>query len=217
MAKKTKGREFCAHAKIVRLVGKNKTVLDIGCSGGALAEKLAANGCRVIGIEYSKELAAEAAERCEDVLVGDVQSMDLKLKPESFDVLLFADVLGHLREPSAVLQKTRPLLKKNGEIIVSVPNIANWRTRVKLLFGKFDYAEQGIMDRTHVHFYTLKTARELVESNGFAVKKIETVPSFPFLNPGQAYAIGRMKQFFSGVFPGMFSFQFLIAAEKKGA
>jgi len=217
MAKKNKEREFCAHAKIVRLVGENKTVLDVGCGRGILAAKLAENGCRVIGIEYSKELAAEAAERCEGVLVGDAQSMDLKLKPESFDVLLFADVLEHLREPRAVLQKTRPLLKKNGEIIVSVPNIANWRIRLNLLLGRFDYAEQGIMDRTHMHFYTLKTARELVESNGFAVKKIETVPSFPFPNPGQAHAIGRMKQFFSGIFPGLFSFQFLIAAGKKGA
>ena len=217
MAKKNKGGEFCAHAKLVRLVGKNKAVLDVGCGRGALAEKLAANGCSVIGIEYSKELAADAADRCEDVLVGDVQSMDLKLKPESFDVLLFADVLEHLREPGTVLQKTRQLLKKNGEIIVSVPNIANWRTRMKLLSGKFDYADQGIMDRTHVHFYTLKTARELVESSGFAVKKIETVPSFPFPNPGQAYAIGRVKQFFSGIFPGLFSFQFLIVAGKKGA
>jgi SAM-dependent methyltransferase len=79
-----------------------------------------------------------------------------------FDYIVFADVLEHLRDPAAVLRRCLPALKETGKIIISVPNIANWIIRLSLLFGKFDYMDRGILDRTHLRFFTLRSLKQLM-------------------------------------------------------
>lgn len=89
----------------------------------------------------------------------------------SFDVLLFADILEHLLDPLAVLRRFLPYLRDGGEVVVSLPNIANWTIRLQLLRGRWSYTESGLMDATHLHFYTRATARELLLQAGLHIRR----------------------------------------------
>lgn len=79
-------------------------------------------------------------------------------------------MLEHLKYPERLLWEAKALLKSGARIIVSLPNIAHWGVRLRLLFGRFEYSDYGIMDRTHLHFYTVKTGRALLEEQGYAVE-----------------------------------------------
>ena len=89
-----------------------------------------------------------------------------------FDVALAADVLEHLRDPDRALQLIRSLVRPEGRLIVSLPNVAHASVRLPLLFGRFRYGRTGILDETHLRLYTYTTARELVESGGFTVERL---------------------------------------------
>ena len=106
--------------------------------------------------------------------------MDLEeLTPLSFDVLLMADVLEHLKEPLETLRKLSQFLSEEGFALTVLPNIAHLYFRLKLLIGQFDYQEKGTLDRTHLRFYTLKTAKRLVTDAGFQVEFVDvSVPMF---------------------------------------
>lgn len=160
--------------RIFQLVDSDKVVLDVGCATGKLLEKLRAEkGCHTVGIEMDDILADQARPRCHQLIVGNVETLDLPFQADQFDVIVFADVLEHLRIPGDVLKRLRAYLKNNGAVIISIPNIAFITARLNLLLGRFDYTEYGIMDRGHLRFFTLKTARELVTESGFRVVSVE--------------------------------------------
>jgi 2-polyprenyl-3-methyl-5-hydroxy-6-metoxy-1,4-benzoquinol methylase len=145
-----------SHALLVELVGIEKRVLDVGCAAGDLGLVLKQRGCRVAGVELDP-VAAEAADRIlDELLVGDVNDLDLvgHFGKESFDVVVFGDVLEHLADPVSVLRKVRPLLTKTGSIVASIPNVAHGSIRLALLDGRFDYRELGLLDATHLRFFT---------------------------------------------------------------
>ncbi len=195
-----------AHQKMLGLVGKNKRILEVGCGSGFVSERLQRNGCAVTAIELDRKSAERAKRFCEKVLVRDVEKMGLGLKPNSFDAILFGDVLEHLQNPAKVLVGLKRFLRPSGRIVVSIPNLANWKIRLGLLFGKFDYADEGILDKTHLHFFTRKTARELLEGCGYEIVQSDFVPSFPF---------PFFKSVFARLNPNAFAFQFIFAARKK--
>ena len=195
-----------SHQKVVCLVGRNKKVLELGCGKGYVSERLKQNGCRVTGIEISGDNAKQARRHCEKVIVGNVETMKMPFRQNTFDAILSGDVLEHLHEPKAALEKVMPFLKDDGVIIVSLPNIANWKIRLKLLLGKFDYADWGIMDRTHLRFFTRKTARKLLEDAGYTIMYEDYVPSFPF---------PVFKKLLSRSNPNAFAYQFIFAARKS--
>ncbi len=199
-------RKTGAHMKMLALVGAGKKVLEVGCGRGSVSERLQKNGCAVTAIEINPDSAESAGKFCERVIVGDIETLRLDFKRGEFDVILFGDVLEHLRGPLAVLLKLKPFLGAGGRIVVSVPNVANWKIRLKLLFGKFDYAGQGIMDRTHLRFFTRKTILQLIGEAGFKVEKSDFVPSVPF---------HFLKPLIARVDPNLFAFQFLFSAGKK--
>ncbi|MGH9178986.1 MAG: methyltransferase domain-containing protein [Acidimicrobiales bacterium] len=145
-----------SHALLVELVGTERRVLDVGCAAGDLGRVLKQRGCRVAGVELDP-LAAEAADRVlDELLVGDVNELDLvaHFGKESFEVVVFGDVLEHLADPVSVLRKVRPLLTKTGSIVASIPNVAHGSIRLALLAGRFDYRELGLLDATHLRFFT---------------------------------------------------------------
>ena len=199
-------RNTGSHQKLVKLVGKNKRVLEMGCGKGFVSQRLKQNGCIITAIEIDKKNAEAAKRFCEKVFIGNIETMKPNFKPKSFDVITFGDVLEHLYNPANVLQQVKPFLKDDGLLIVSIPNIANWKARLKLLFGKFDYEAQGIMDKTHLRFFTRKTARNLLEETGFKIVKSDFVPSFPF---------PFFKKYLAKINPSLFAFQFIFAAKKK--
>lgn len=197
------------HAKLVALVGSGKRVLDVGCSSGYLARPLAANGCTVVGLELDPAAAEEARSVCEDVLVGDVETMQLPFEERSFDVVLCGDLVEHLRDPEAFLARVRPLLRPDGRLVLTTPNVANWSMRIGLLVGRWRYTERGILDRTHTHLFTRKTLVETLERAGYRVDVLDFTVPLPVLRNAAtervAHAVGRIR-------PSLFAYQFVVAA-----
>ena len=197
------------HAKLLALVGSGKRVLDVGCSSGYLARPLVARGCAVVGLELDPAAAAEARDVCEEVLVGDVESMELPFEPGSFDVVLCGDLIEHLRDPEAFLARVRPFLNADGRLVLTTPNVANWAMRLGLLAGRWTYTERGILDRTHTYLFTRSTLVETLERAGYRVVELDfTVPLPVARTPTTervAHAIGRLR-------PPLFAYQFVAAA-----
>ena len=197
------------HAKLLALVGSGKRVLDVGCSSGYLARPLVARGCTVVGIEQDPAAAEAAREICEEVILGDVEELELPFAPASFDVVLCGDLVEHLRDPERLLARMRPLLRDDGRLVLTTPNVANWALRLGLLFGRWRYTDRGLLDRTHVHLFTRQTLVETLESAGFRIVELDFTVPVPVLgSPGverAAHAIGRVR-------PPLFAYQFVVAA-----
>lgn len=156
-----------------------RTILDVGCGTGALGELLSKNGNVVDGITYSEEEAPIARERIASVRVLDLNDAKaVSALSGSYDALIFADVLEHLLNPRDTLASLLARLKPGGFVYVSLPNIACFYTRLGLFFGRFNMSKTGgILDETHLHFYTLRTAREFLASAGLKIEKIDFVPA----------------------------------------
>jgi len=165
-----------SHAQMLRLVGSNKRVLDVGCASGYLARCLREQGCRVSGVEVDPEAAAEAAPVLDEVVVGDLEQLDLpaEFAGKTFDVIVFGDVLEHLRDPLPVLRSVRDLLSPGGAVVISVPNIAHADVRLALLQGKFSYRPVGLLDTTHVRFFTRDSLRAFLRDAGFVAVDVQT-------------------------------------------
>jgi 2-polyprenyl-3-methyl-5-hydroxy-6-metoxy-1,4-benzoquinol methylase len=147
-------------------------VLDVGCATGYIAARLTARGCSVTGFERDPIASVAAEEHCETVIVGDIESPeDRRALPRDFDVVLLGDVLEHLVDPWETLRFVGGLLATSGVVVASIPNVAAWTVRLSLLRGRFDYAEQGLLDRTHLRFFTRAAAHELVRGAGFAIER----------------------------------------------
>jgi SAM-dependent methyltransferase len=164
------------------MIGSGKRVLEFGCASGYMSELLAGAGCRVTGIEIDPKAAAEARNFCDEVIVADLDArpiVDL-LPATPFDVAVFGDVLEHLRDPWKMLDDTRAFLAPDGFAVLSVPNIAHGSVRLSLLRGNFDYTSEGLLDDTHLRFFTLKSLRELCLRAGYSIEAIERtkVPIF---------------------------------------
>jgi 2-polyprenyl-3-methyl-5-hydroxy-6-metoxy-1,4-benzoquinol methylase len=153
------------HADVVRLVGENVRVLELGPASGYMSWVFASRGCTVVGIELDAEMAAQAAEACERVIVGDLDTLDLEeeLGEERFDVVVAADVLEHLRDPLRLLERLKAFLEPDGAFVISVPNIAHGSVRLALLSGHFDYAKVGLLDSTHLRFFTRESFEQLLD------------------------------------------------------
>ena len=160
------------HSKIVSLVPPATRVLEFGCATGYMSEVLKNRlGCTVVGVEIDRDAAAIAEKHTERVIVGDAEKIDYaaELAGEEFDVVLFADVLEHLKEPGDVLRRVRPFVAENGVVIASIPNIAHASVRLALLGGEFRYREWGLLDDTHLRFFTRASIQDLFEETGYAV------------------------------------------------
>ena len=157
--------------KMVTFVEENKTVIDFGCASGYLANLLKQRGCQVTGLEINPDAAEIARQYCEEVFVCDLDfdSLNNILGDRKFDVAVFGDVLEHLRNPWRVLEQTKDFLNPSGFIVASIPNIAHGAIRLALLEGDFNYMPLGILDNTHLRFFTKKTVEELFEKTGYFI------------------------------------------------
>jgi 2-polyprenyl-3-methyl-5-hydroxy-6-metoxy-1,4-benzoquinol methylase len=152
-----------SQSQAVLLVTPGSTVLDVGAADGSVARPLAARGCRVWAIELDASAAANARRACERVIVGDVEQLDLDaaLDGQQFDFILLLDVLEHLRDPLASLERVRDCLVPGGRVIASIPNITHGAVRLSLMSGAFTYTETGLLDRTHLRFFDRRGAENL--------------------------------------------------------
>ena len=187
-----------SHLYAAELIAPDSQVLDIGCASGYLAEILKQKNCSVTGVELNPKAADQARRTCKNVIEGSIEDKTvLGSIKDKYEYILMLDVLEHLVDPEAALLNLRSKLKPNGQIIISLPNIAYYAHRLSLFFlGRFEYQESGIFDRTHLHFYTLNSAQKLFKSRGYRVKDI-LVNSSGLIQPNEGK---RLKgSFWSGL------------------
>jgi len=161
----------------VLMVGANKKVLEIGPATGYITKSLRERGCDVTCVEIDAKAARIARKYASRMIRGDIETLDLTkaLKGERYDVILFGDALEHLKNPSAILQRVRPYLKRSGTIVATIPNVAHGSVRLLLLDGNFDPQPTGLLDSTHLHYYTRKTTLELFSTSGYSAKIVKEI------------------------------------------
>ena len=153
---------------------ESPTVLDIGCGRARLGLEIEGLGLKVTGLDNSPVACEVARQRITEVIELDITNysrVEQTLADRRFDFLMAADSLEHSLDPYGVLKFYRKFLKPNGYLVLSLPNVVVWDNRLRTLFGRFDYTDSGVMDRTHLRFFTFRSARQLVVDCGFAPEK----------------------------------------------
>lgn len=160
---------------------KRPLVLDVGCGSGALAEEIESKGYEVWGIEIYEGAVKAAQSRISRVIkadITDIPDVKSRIGQQKFDYIVFSDVLEHIYDPFTLLNEYLVFLKDGGSVAVSVPNAVTWTNRLKFLFGVFKYDDTGIMDRTHIRFFTFKTAKALIKAAGLGITRVDYTPYF---------------------------------------
>lgn len=169
--------------KMMRRIRKNSLVLEFGCAYGRMTRYLKEScQCRVWIAEIDPEAFQVAMQYAEDGYCGDVETQDWyeQFKDLKFDYILFADVLEHLRDPERVLSLAGRLLKENGEILLSVPNIGHNDVLAKLFLNRFDYTPLGLLDDTHIHFWGIENLWELAQKSGLSIRVLDGTYQHPY-------------------------------------
>ncbi len=177
---------------LLRLWGNRSglDVLDVGCGAATTSERIQRLGNRVTGIDSAPQAVATASQRLGRALQADVADVDSvlpQLGEARFDVIIFADMLEHLPWPVRVLTAYLPLLKPGGSVIVSLPNFGLWSVRLAHFFGRFEYGDTGVLDRTHLRFFTRSSARRMLSAAGLTVVRRAYNPGLvrPFVPPAK--------------------------------
>ncbi|MFZ0933609.1 MAG: class I SAM-dependent methyltransferase [Bryobacteraceae bacterium] len=198
---------------VQQFIPAGSKVLDLGCSTGLRAAWLRRHcKCWVAGVEIDKAMAALARERCDSLQEADLDDLPLLPYPQShFDVLVFGDVLEHLKNPERALVHLLRYLVPDGIAVISIPNFAYLGVRLRVLLGRFRYTDWGILDRTHLHFYTRQTAHDMVEQCGL------TVSAWDFRPPQWPGFPKALRGALTKVWPALFAIQFVIVCARPGA
>lgn len=170
-----------SHTQMLELVGHDRRVLDVGCATGYLAEALAAQGCTVSGVEYDAEAAERARPHLDTLVVADLSAVSLgeAFGGEQFDVVVFGDVLEHLVDPVTVLRGAAQVLAPSGSVVISLPNVSHGSVRLALLQGRWRYTDTGLLDRTHVRFFTRASLHAMLAEAGFVATEVRTTTADP--------------------------------------
>lgn len=215
--------EGSSHRILMRLIRKwarpSGTLLDLGAAGGELGFALRDQFERRLGFEYNVDCVGQLAGQFDQVVIADLETV--KHLPRNVDAIVLADVLEHLRSPARALGLVRAALNDDGKVFISVPNIANVTVRLGLLFGIFEYRDRGILDHTHLRFYTIRTIRREVESAGFRILEMSgsSVPIRLIIGrftPEPLLRIGeRLLTMLTRLWRGLFAYQVILVAEKS--
>lgn len=170
-------------ARTLRLVGKGKKVLELGCSVGTqsriLTEKF---DCDVTGVELNPLAAHQAEAYCSRVVVGNLDQIDFdtEFHNQKFDVILCADVLEHIYDPTAMLSKVKSLISGTGYVVASIPNIVHISLIFEMLHGRFDYRDKGLLDESHIRFFTRSSLIRTFSEAGFKLDHFDRGLAGPF-------------------------------------
>lgn len=188
------------------LIPTGARVLDVGCASGFFAEHLQARGCPVVGVDYSQDAVDVARQRGLNAYQIDLESETLD--SANFDIVVFADVLEHLRNPEQVLESV-----KAPRVLISLPNIAFWGARRTILRGRFPWEDYGLFDITHLRFYTRDNARSLIEKAGFGIAAEQfNFGILPFEGRFRSSAV--LTRRLAARYPGLFAFQLIYDARR---
>lgn len=213
--------EHDVYLKIIELIPEGSRVLDVGCGAGNLTRLIQERRKAVIiGIERDPEQISILKSSGLNVYDSDfnmVSEDDLG----KFDIILFADVIEHFVSPGLSLRKAHSLLKPEGIVIASVPNVAHWSIRLNLLLGNFEYQPFGLMDAMHLRWFTRETVKRLFCKTGFKIESMTYtigtwLPAYsrwPWKWFGGKFK-ERLIQILVKLFPNLFGCQFIIKAKK---
>jgi 2-polyprenyl-3-methyl-5-hydroxy-6-metoxy-1,4-benzoquinol methylase len=199
--------------------GQGRRLLDVGAADGLLSRGLTDAGWRVTGLEADPGLAEAGRASCERMVVADVDR-DIPDLDGPFDAIVYGDVLEHLVDPLRTVQALNRWLAPGGRVVISVPNVAHLVIRLSLLIGRFDYFDRGILDRTHVRFFTDRSLRRLLGAAGLVIvrRTATAVPLYQVAPPawhGRALAaVHGVSAAFSRTFPRLLGYQFVVMAER---
>jgi glycosyltransferase involved in cell wall biosynthesis len=185
-------------------------VLDLGCSGGLFAERLEALGHEVTGVDYVE--VPGVRERCTRFLLADLERGLPEGIDGGYDYVVAGDVIEHLSRPERVLEQLRTILRPEGQVLLSVPNFGHWYSRLRVALGIFDYDRRGILDETHLRFFTRTSLRRTVRSAGYDVLSISATgaPFWSVLGGGvPAKALGGLSKLLTRVRPTIFGYQYV--------
>lgn len=213
---------YSSHSQITEWIDreKPKEVLEVGTATGYLSSEMTKRGCVVTGIEQDPEMAKIAAQHCKRMITGDVEHLDFSTLG-TYDAIVLGDVVEHLRNPQDFLRKTAKLLKPGGKVLMSLPNVANIWVRLNLLFGRFNYSRVGILDETHLRFFTLQSSQKMARECGFEVVAASATPiPLPLILPSTSK--GRPLSFLHVLNWGitrlhktLFGYQFILVCQPK--
>jgi glycosyltransferase involved in cell wall biosynthesis/ubiquinone/menaquinone biosynthesis C-methylase UbiE len=203
-----------SHGRISKLlqVRPPSRILDLGCSSGLLSERLRRMGHHVTGLDINK--LDGVTERTDAFFKVDLNEGIPSRVGSGFDIVLAADILEHMLNPGALMSQAREVLDPHGTALFCVPNVAHWYPRFRSTMGMFDYDQRGILDSTHVRFFTRRSLVKLIERAGFSVRRIETVglPLDALGIEGTARSLRLVDRLLSNLWPTMFGYQFIVEA-----
>ena len=204
---------------IRRFAPRGGTLLDLGAAGGELGAAVRDHFTRTIGFEYDVDRIAELRGRFDHVVIADLESVPRL--PANVIAIVLADVIEHLRNASKLLKCAKESLAPDGLLFLSVPNIANVTVRLGLLFGVFEYRDRGILDYTHLRFFTMRTIRREIENAGFRILAVRgsSVPIRLIIGrftPEWLLRIGeRMLTMITRVWRSLFAYQIILVAAPR--
>lgn len=203
---------------ISRTSGRGGLLLDLGAAGGELGEALRDAFDRRIGFEFDIDRIADLHLHFDSAVIADLEAV--RRLPPNANAIVLADILEHLRDPSRLLACVRSSLAPGGHVFLSVPNIANITVRIGLMFGIFEYRERGILDSTHLRFYTMRAIRRDIEAAGFRIIAVRgssvpirlIVPRAPeiLLRIGE-----RILTIVTRIWRGLFAYQIILVAQRR--
>jgi 2-polyprenyl-3-methyl-5-hydroxy-6-metoxy-1,4-benzoquinol methylase len=216
-------------------------VLDVGCGRGVLGKAIRDLGGEVWGIERNTEACAMAHKRLDRVIDADLldeEMVHLHLGSQRFDAIVFSDVLEHLYDPLGVVRQYAAYLRPGGRMFVSVPNAVVWTNRLLFLCGWVEYTNSGVMDRTHIRFFTFRSSKRLIRQSGLRLDRVSSTPHLvramlpllkKFVNAGptdpnvlldsrpyQLYMkwVYPVERVVAAVWPGLLAFRIILVASK---
>ncbi|HVT89300.1 MAG TPA: class I SAM-dependent methyltransferase [Tepidisphaeraceae bacterium] len=216
---KLKQDPLSSHQQIAKLVRQMKRgpVLDVGSAQGMLGQLLQGSNLQLDGVEPNPEWAAAAKPLYRQMYEGTVESANLP--KNHYKVIVCADVLEHTLNPTCVLKQLRSCGTKDAVFVVSLPNVAHIAVRLLLLCGQFPKMKRGLLDRTHLHFFTRETAVQMLRDAGLKVTRRQaTVAPLSLVWPrGDGtlpfQALWHMQHWATKVWPNLFAYQWILVAE----
>jgi methionine biosynthesis protein MetW len=197
--------------KIFKQVTTGSRVLEIGCESGRLANILTLKKkCTVYGVEKDPIMAVIAGSKCVEMHNIDIENTEPPFETGFFDYIILGNVLEHMREPTEVLLRLKKFLSDKGFLIYSVPNIVNWHSRLTIFFGKFEYAESGVFERSHLRFYDLNSAKKLASEAGYCITWLDVTPSIYLFKERLNFVWYKL----AVLWKNLFADEFIIQAKK---
>ena len=190
-----------------------RRILELGVGDATLTEVMCRGGGEVTCVEMDPQFADLARPFAREVIIANAEGLNYRLEQEAkYDIIVAADILEHLADPETILSRLKTGLRRGGLLVVSLPNVANLYVRLNLLLGRFPYHTKGLLDQTHLRFYTLTTMHKLLVKTGWVVERVEvtSIPIavvFPFLRMKGFCWLLRLLHMATSLFRGLLAYQ----------